>query len=85
MDATIRQMRVDHGCRLFVLSLGDVHANLPRGRVGPWAATLDELARELDILIIVSAGNRAPRARAAPRPKRPLRSIPTTFWSRRTG
>jgi hypothetical protein len=27
-------------------------------KVGPWAATLDELARELDILILVAAGNR---------------------------
>ncbi|MGT2467781.1 hypothetical protein ACVOMV_27465 (plasmid) [Mesorhizobium atlanticum] len=32
------------------------------GKVGTWAATLDELARELDVVIVVSAGNRAPRA-----------------------
>lgn len=58
MDTMIRAMNVDHGCRLFVLSLGDTNANLPQGRVGPWAATLDALARELDVLIVVSAGNR---------------------------
>lgn len=58
MDTAIRTLHADHGCRLFVLSLGDTNANLPEGRVGPWAATLDALARELDVLIVVSAGNR---------------------------
>lgn len=66
MDTAIRTMHADQGCRLFVLSLGDTNANLPRGRVGPWAATLDALARELDVLIVVSAGNRAPRPRGGP-------------------
>lgn len=50
------------GCRLFVISLGDRTRVYDGGKVGPWAATLDELARELDAVIIVSAGNRAPRA-----------------------
>lgn len=58
MDTAIRTLHADQGCRLFVLSLGDTNANLPEGRVGPWAATLDALARELDVLIVVSAGNR---------------------------
>lgn len=58
MDTAIRTLHADQGCRLFVLSLGDANANLPQGRVGPWAATLDALARELDVLIVVSAGNR---------------------------
>ncbi|EDZ47158.1 Y4bN [Rhodobacterales bacterium Y4I] len=58
MDAAIRTLHADMGCRLFVLSLGDPKANLAQGRVGPWAATLDALARELDVLIVVSAGNR---------------------------
>ncbi|MCW0181757.1 MAG: S8 family peptidase, partial [Zavarzinia sp.] len=31
------------------------------GKVGVWAATLDELVAELDIVIVVSAGNRGPR------------------------
>lgn len=66
MDTAIRRLHADHGCRLFVLSLGDTNANLPQGRVGPWAATLDALARELDVLIVVSAGNR--------RQPRPFRS-----------
>lgn len=58
MDTAIRTLHADQGCRLFVLALGDTNANLPQGRVGPWAATLDALARELDVLIVVSAGNR---------------------------
>jgi hypothetical protein len=58
MDTAIRTLHADQGCRLFVLSLGDTNANLPQGRVGPWAAPLDALARELDVLIVVSAGNR---------------------------
>lgn len=49
------------GCRLFIISLGDTKRVFDGGKVGPWAATLDELARELDAVIIVSAGNRAPR------------------------
>ncbi len=61
MREAITQLRADFGCRIFVLSLGDVRARNEPGRVGPWAATLDELARELDILIFVSAGNRIPR------------------------
>lgn len=50
------------GCRLFVVALGDPKRTYDGGKVGPWAATLDELARELDSVIIVSAGNRAPRS-----------------------
>ncbi|MBB4380438.1 S8 family peptidase [Bradyrhizobium sp. SBR1B] len=49
------------GCRLFVIALGDPKRPYDGGKVGPWAATLDELARELDAVIVVSAGNRAPR------------------------
>ncbi len=61
MREAITQLHRDHNCRLFIISLGDLRARNEHGRVGPWAATLDELARELDVLIFVSAGNRAPR------------------------
>ncbi|OOY02780.1 S8 family peptidase [Thioclava sp. F28-4] len=61
MREAITQLHRAHNCRLFVISLGDVRARNELGRVGPWAATLDELARELDVLIVVSAGNRSPR------------------------
>lgn len=65
MREAITQLHQNHNCRLFVISLGDVRARNEPGRVGPWAATLDELARELDVLIFVSAGNRAPRGGAS--------------------
>ena len=59
---SITHLHQTHNCGIFVISLGDVRARNEPGRVGPWAATLDELARELDVLIFVSAGNRAPRS-----------------------
>ncbi len=61
MREAITRLHADYGCRIFVISLGDSRARNEAGRVGPWAATLDELARELDVLIFVSAGNRTPR------------------------
>lgn len=61
MRQTIQNLHANYSCRIFVISLGDTKANFEQGRVGPWAMTLDELARELNILIFVSAGNRSPR------------------------
>ncbi|MDH2327961.1 S8 family peptidase [Cereibacter sp. SYSU M97828] len=65
MREAITRLHADYGCRIFVISLGDTRARNESGRVGPWAATLDELARELDVLIFVSAGNRIPRGGAS--------------------
>lgn len=45
------------GCRIFNLSLGDRRTRYGGGKVGQWTAILDELARELDILFVVAAGN----------------------------
>lgn len=50
------------GCRIFVIALADRKRVFGGGKVGTWAATLDELARELNVVIIVSSGNRSPRA-----------------------
>lgn len=61
MREAITQLNEQFGCRIFVISLGDRTKLIEGGKVGPWAQTLDELVRELDIVIIVSAGNRAPR------------------------
>lgn len=58
MDAAIRKLRVDHNCRIFNISLGNRLATYTQGKVSSWTSTLDDLARELDVLIIVSAGNR---------------------------
>lgn len=46
------------GCRVINMSLGDKTLRpYGGGRATPWAAELDTLAREFDVLIIVSAGN----------------------------
>ena len=45
------------GCRIFNLSVGDSESLYNGGRQFPWASMLDDLSRELDIVIIVSAGN----------------------------
>lgn len=53
----IEHFHAIHGCRVFNLSLGDRRLVYGGGKVGSWAAALDELARELDVVIVVSAGN----------------------------
>lgn len=62
MREAITQLHEAFGCRIFVISLGDRTKLIEGTKVGPWAQTLDELVRELDIVIIVSAGNRTPRS-----------------------
>ena len=46
-----------YGCRIFNLSAGNSESIYKGGRQFPWASMLDDLSRELDIVIIVSAGN----------------------------
>ena len=58
MREAIQRLRAEQGCRIFVCSLADRHSTYAGGKVGAWAATLDELARELDVLVVVAAGNR---------------------------
>jgi Subtilase family len=58
MREAITRLNVEFGCRIFVVALGDRKKIYDGGKVGPWAATLDELVAELDVVIIVSAGNR---------------------------
>ena len=61
MREAIETLNQRFGCRIFVIALGDAKLPYKGGKVGTWAATLDELARELDVVIVVSAGNRIPR------------------------
>jgi hypothetical protein len=64
MDKAVRLLH-ERGCRIVNIALGDAHrVPYDGGRVSPWAATLDSLARELDIVIIVSAGNSSAGQRA---------------------
>jgi hypothetical protein len=49
---------VNAGCRVINLSLGDrLLSPYNGGRATPWTAELDALAREHDVVIVVSAGN----------------------------
>jgi len=45
------------GCRVFNISLCDPRMVYAGDKVTSWAAILDEVAREFDIVIVVSAGN----------------------------
>lgn len=46
-----------YNCRVFNISLGDKRLIYDGGKIGGWATVLDSLARELDVVIIVSSGN----------------------------
>ncbi len=61
MREAVSTLNQRFGCRIFVVALADRRRVFDGGKVGTWAATLDELARELNVVIIVSAGNRSPR------------------------
>ena len=57
MDGAIRRLHDEFGCKVINISLGDPSRPIDR-KPSAWAATLDQLARELDLVIVVSAGNR---------------------------
>jgi len=60
IEKAFRHFHDEWGCRVFNLSVGDDLAPYEGGRQFPWAEKLDELARELDVVIIVAVGNRYP-------------------------
>jgi hypothetical protein len=62
MREAITTLNGRFGCRIFISSLADNKHVYRSAKVGAWAATLDELARELNVVIIVAAGNRLPRS-----------------------
>jgi len=47
----------EYGCRVFNLSAGDCDHIYGGGRQLAWAEVLDQVSRELDVIIVVSAGN----------------------------
>lgn len=53
----IEHFHREYGCRVFNLSAGNEDMVYNMGRQMPWAEVLDQLSRELDIVIVVSAGN----------------------------
>jgi hypothetical protein len=52
MREALTTLHARFDCRIFVLSLGDPKLPYGGGKVGSWAATLDELARELIVLSV---------------------------------
>jgi hypothetical protein len=59
MEEAIGRLHSEYGCRIFNISLGDAKKIYRGGKPDAWAATLDAIARNLDVLIIVSTGNRS--------------------------
>lgn len=57
LKQAIEFIHSEYGCRVFNLSLGHGDRVYYGGRQLPWAELVDELARTLDIVIIVAAGN----------------------------
>jgi hypothetical protein len=57
------ELLVSRGCRIINISLGDsLFIPYDGGRSSPWAAELDALVRDFDVLIVVSAGNQNGKA-----------------------
>lgn len=53
----IEYFNKEYGCRIFNLSAGDSEHLYSGGRQFAWAEMLDQLSRQLDIVIVISAGN----------------------------
>lgn len=53
----IRTYSKEYNCRIFNLSLGNSAYSYGNGPQLPWAYVLDEIARTLDVVIVVAAGN----------------------------
>lgn len=56
VEEAIRRLNAEYGCRVINISLADIE-HIVGGRPSNWAMTLDNLVRELGIVITVSAGN----------------------------
>lgn len=57
VEDAIRHFHRERGCRVFNLSVGNADDIYAGGRQFAWAEALDQLARELDVVLIISAGN----------------------------
>lgn len=57
MREAIRYFHDEYGCKIYNISLGDDENVYVDGKQSLWASVLDELIRELDIVVIISAGN----------------------------
>ncbi len=59
MVQAISYFKETYDCRVFNASLGDSRTPFNGGKLSPWSSILDFLARDLNIVIVVSAGNYA--------------------------
>ena len=57
LKRAVEYFHSEYGCRVFNLSIGHGDRLYAGGRQLPWAELLDDLAKTLDIVIVVSAGN----------------------------
>ncbi|MBY0163526.1 S8 family peptidase [Cytobacillus firmus] len=57
MRDAIRYFHDEYACKIFNISLGDDENIYVDGKQTLWASVLDELIRELDIVVLISAGN----------------------------
>lgn len=53
----IEYFNKEYGCRIFNLSAGDSEHLYTGGRQFAWAEMLDQLSKQLDVVIVISAGN----------------------------
>jgi hypothetical protein len=60
--AAIVRLHQQFAARIFVIAMADKDHQYMGGKVGSWAATLDEIARSMNVLIIIPTGNRLARA-----------------------
>lgn len=60
MERAIVALHEEHGVRVFNISITDDHA-FSGPHVSTWTERMDELARELDLVIVQAAGNHSPR------------------------
>ena len=58
VEEAVRYFRTEYGCRVFNLSYGDLNKVYDGRHLRSMAYTLDHLARTLNVLFVVSSGNR---------------------------
>jgi hypothetical protein len=81
MRDAIQYFADTYGCRVFNLSLGDARLPYRGGKVSPWASILDTLARELNAVIVVSAGNYNYEPASGNPPEAHLQDYPNYLFS----
>lgn len=80
MRKTIEYFKEIYRCRVFNLSLGDPRQPYSGGKVSPWAAVLDALARDFDSVIVVSSGNYRYNPPAGTSPDSFIQDYPRYLW-----